>query len=74
MLLNDGDIARRLGVAKSTVRGQRHRRKTGQDHWFKLDPVFLGRCPRYRAEDFEAFLSTLECKGRADARSVANAE
>ena len=59
-LLNDGDIARHLKVSKSCIRGQRHKRRRGLGHWLTIDPVMVGRGPRYRAPDFMAWFSRLE--------------
>jgi hypothetical protein len=63
-LLTDGDIAHQLGLSRSWVRVQRHRRKHGLDHAFEIDPVLIGSTPRYRVEDVEAWIDALP-KGRA---------
>lgn len=55
----DKDIARRLNMSPSWVRGQRHKRKTGDAHILKLDPRYIGSCPRYVADEVEAFISAI---------------
>lgn len=59
VLLNDGDIATRLRVSKSWVRGQRFKRNHELPHLLAIDPVFIGKCPRYRAAEFEAWFNGL---------------
>ena len=59
-LLADGDLAKHLNVSKSCIRGQRHKRRRGLGHWLTIDPVMVGRGPRYRAPDFMAWFSRLE--------------
>ena len=57
--LDDGAIAQTLCVSKSCIRGQRFKRRHGLPHWFTVDPVYIGKCPRYRASDCEAWLASL---------------
>ena len=58
-LLSDADIAHRIGVSKSCIRGQRFKRRHNESHWFVVDPVYVGKCPRYREYDVEAWLTSL---------------
>lgn len=55
----DKDIARRLNLSPSWVRVQRHKRKKGQPHILNLDPRYIGSCPRYVADEVEAFISAI---------------
>ena len=57
--LNDKDIARRLNLSPSWVRGQRHRRAHGLPHIFDLQPRYIGSCPRYVASEVDAFINTV---------------
>jgi len=52
-------LANQLHVARSTIRVQRHLRQSGQPHWLKLDPVYIGSIPRYRTQDAMAWLRSL---------------
>lgn len=53
----DKDIARRLNLSPSWVKGQRHRRRHGLPHIMNLEPRYIGSCPRYVAEEVEAFVA-----------------
>jgi hypothetical protein len=55
-LLSDGDIARFLSISKSWVRKERWARRHELKHTFTVDPVMIGRCPRYRLTDVQAWL------------------
>jgi len=57
-LLDDTEISQSLGVSKSWMRGQRHKRRHGLPHYLTIDPVMIGSMPRYRAEDFAAWIET----------------
>lgn len=57
-LLTDRDVADRLAVSPNTIRTQRHLRLTGKPHWFILDPIMIGSCPRYDLEEFEEWLAS----------------
>lgn len=59
-LVNDGAIARLVCMSKSWVRKERFNRRHGLAHTLSLDPVMIGRCPRYRWADVQAWL---ECQG-----------
>lgn len=56
---NDKDIARRLNLSSSWVRGQRYKRRHGLPHIFTLDPRYIGTCPRYVAAEVEAFIAAI---------------
>lgn len=56
---NDKDVARRLNLSPSWVRGQRHKRTHGLPHIFDLDARYIGSCPRYVAGEVEAFIASL---------------
>jgi hypothetical protein len=58
-LADDKEVADRLSLSKSWVRGQRHKRRNGEPHAFDIDPVMIGTSPRYRVEDVEAFIASL---------------
>gem|GEM_PF-6464914 len=53
---NDTDIAAMLGMSLSWVRGQRFKRKKGEDHWFKLDPIMVASKPKYLRETVDQFI------------------
>jgi len=57
---NDKDVARRLNLSPSWVRGQRHKRAHGQAHILDLEPRYIGSCPRYVATEVEAFVASIE--------------
>ena len=56
---SDKDVARRLNMSPSWVRGQRHKRKHGQSHLLDLEPRYIGTCARYVRAEVEAFVSSL---------------
>ena len=55
----DKDVARRLNMSPSWVRGQRHKRKHGRPHLFDLEPRYIGSCARYVRDEVEAFVASL---------------
>jgi hypothetical protein len=59
-LLSDDDIALHLSLSASWVRKQRWLRKRGDEHSLAIDPVHIGKTPRYRTEDFQAWLDDLQ--------------
>lgn len=65
-LLNDKDIAQRLGFSRSWVRQERFRRRRGQHHALSIDPIFVGTKPRYRTEEFDAWVAQLKAPKPAD--------
>jgi hypothetical protein len=58
--LCDAEIAQHLKVSKSCIRGQRYKRRHSHEHWLTIDPVFVGKCPRYVATDFYTWVNALE--------------
>lgn len=60
----DKDVARRLNLSPSWVRGQRHKRAHGVAHIFNLEPRYIGTCARYVAAEVEAFVASIEQGGR----------
>ena len=57
--LTDKDVARKLSLSPSWVRGQRHKRKMGQPHILTVDARYIGTCPRYVAREIEAFAEAI---------------
>ncbi len=57
--LNDKDIAAELCLSRSWVRKQRWLRSHGLDHVFTVDPVMIGRVPRYRQGDLQSWTERL---------------
>lgn len=55
----DKDVARRLSLSASWVRGQRHKRRNGNPHILDVDPRYIGSCPRYLKSDIDAFVASL---------------
>ncbi len=45
--MNDKEIAHMLSVSPSWVRKQRHLLNKGEDHIFKVEPIYIGSSPRY---------------------------
>jgi len=62
-LMSDDDIALHLSLSVSWVRKQRWLRKRNEDHSLTIDPVHIGKTPRYRTEDFQAWLDDLHDGG-----------
>lgn len=58
-LLTDKDIAHMFGMSASWVRQERFKRRNGQDHTFTVDPVMIGRCPRYKAKEVHQWMDSL---------------
>ena len=61
-LLNDKDIAHRLGFSPGWVRLERFRRRHGQPHVLDIDPVIVGSKPRYLTEDVDAWIAGLKAR------------
>lgn len=55
----DKDVARRLSLSPSWVRGQRHKRRNGLPHVLDVDAKFIGTCPRYLRAEIDAFIATI---------------
>lgn len=56
----DKEVARRLSLSPSWVRGQRYKRAHGRAHIFDLEPRYIGTCARYVAAEVEAFVASIE--------------
>lgn len=56
---SDSDVARRMNMSASWIRGQRLKRMRGEHHDLKLDAVHIGRSVRYVREEVEAFITSL---------------
>lgn len=56
---NDKEIARKLNLSASWVRGERHKRKKGLPHTLKVDPRYIGTCPRYVRGEIDAFVAAI---------------
>lgn len=55
----DKDVARRLSLSPSWVRGQRHKRRKGLPHILNVDARYIGSCPRYVAGEIDAFVAAI---------------
>lgn len=55
----DKDVARRLSLSPSWVRGQRHKRRQGLPHILDVDARYIGSCPRYVAGEIDAFVAAI---------------
>ena len=64
--LTDKDVARRLSLSPSWVRGQRHKRRKCLPHILDLEPRYIGSSPRYVASEIEAFVASIK-EGTIDA-------
>jgi len=56
---NDKDVARKLNLSPSWVRGQRHKRQKGLPHILDVDARYIGSCPRYVRAEIEAFIASI---------------
>lgn len=56
---SDKDVACRLNMSPSWVRGQRHKRNHGQPHILDLEPRYIGSCARYVRDEVEAVVLKL---------------
>jgi predicted DNA-binding transcriptional regulator AlpA len=59
-LLNDKEVAKTLALSPSWVRKQRLLRKRKLPHTLTVDPVMIGRSPRYRQEDMKKWADGLK--------------
>ena len=57
--LTDHQVASLLKLSTAWMRKQRHLRKTGKPHILTVDPVLIGKIPRYRSEDIKNWLDNL---------------
>jgi hypothetical protein len=58
-LIDDEQIARKLCVSRQWVRGQRFKKRHDLPHVLNIEPVMIGSLPRYRAEDFDQWIGSL---------------
>ena len=56
---NDKDVARKLSLSTSWVRGQRHKRSKGLPHSLNVDARYIGTCPRYVREEIDAYVAAI---------------
>ena len=59
IFLSDKEIASELCMSRSWVRKQRWLRRCGEDHVFTVDPILIGKTPRYRRDAVEAWINGL---------------
>jgi hypothetical protein len=65
-LVADKFIASFTSMSQSWVRKQRMYRRRGLAHVLNIDPVMIGSAPRYRLDEFDAWLIAhhAQAKGR----------
>jgi hypothetical protein len=56
---SDKDVARRLNMSSSWVRGQRFKRRHDLPHILDVEARYIGSCPRYVAAEIDAFVASL---------------
>ncbi|WP_432201319.1 hypothetical protein ACRAQ7_03705 [Erythrobacter sp. W53] len=56
---SDKDVAELLRMSPAWVRGQRYKRRHGQQCIFDLEPRYIGSSARYVRAEVEAFISEL---------------
>lgn len=59
---SDKEVARRLNMSTSWVRGQRHKRRHGEPHVLDLEPRYIGTCARYVRDEVEALIAGWSAK------------
>jgi hypothetical protein len=59
LFFNDNEIAALLGMSASWVRGERFKRKNGKKHTLSIDPVYIGKMPKYHRSDIEDLIEDL---------------
>lgn len=64
ILICDKEVARLIGMSPSWIRVQRWKRRKGVEHTFTVDPVLIGTSPRYRAEDVNSWIDSLNTGGQ----------
>lgn len=60
MFYSDQEVANLIGMSASTIRGQRHKRKHSLDHWFQIDPIYIGKMPKYKRSEVEELIEGFE--------------
>ena len=56
---NDKDVARKLSLSTSWVRGQRHKRSKGLPHSLNVDARYIGTCPRYVRGEIDVYVASI---------------
>lgn len=56
----DKELARRLNISPSWIRGQRLKRSKGEPHILELEPRYIGSCVRYDVGEAEAFIANIK--------------
>ena len=59
-LLNDKEVAQAISLSASWVRKQRFLRKLGHPHALTVDPIMIGKSPRYEREAIESWITNLK--------------
>lgn len=60
-LLKDKEVANIFGMSHSWVRKERFLRRHNQPHFLTVDPVIIGKSPRYIKDDIEKlFIKLME--------------
>lgn len=59
IFVGDSWVAQRIGMKPATIRTQRFKRLHRQEHWFRVDPVYIGSKPRYRIAEVVKWMN--EC-------------
>lgn len=55
--LSDKDVAIILSISPSWVRKQRFLRNKNEPHVLDIDPVYLGKSPRYRSNEISEWIN-----------------
>ena len=59
-LLSDKEVAAICGMSNAWVRAERLKRRRGENHNLTVDPIMIGKSPRYRAEEIFRWIESLE--------------
>jgi hypothetical protein len=59
----DKEVARLMGMSPAWVRVQRFKRRHGEDHFLDLEPRYISSCPRYVADEVQAFVKAIALGG-----------
>ena len=60
LLLSDKEIAQLCSMSNAWVRTERFKRRHGHEHSLTIDPIMIGKSPRYRATDVFSWIENLE--------------
>lgn len=61
-LITDKEVARIFCMSSSWTRGQRFKRKNGESHFLAVDPIYIGKCPRYKKYEIMNFLRNVHAQ------------